>query len=86
MRTKLVIAGKSKAEIVAATASALDKKELPGLEPGAMCYMLVEAAVLKRPRHAKSALRAGSSIAGVAVATAGGSLQPREAGSDGLWR
>jgi hypothetical protein len=40
MKTKLVIAGKSKAEIVAATASALDKKELPGLEPGAMCYML----------------------------------------------
>jgi hypothetical protein len=40
MKTRLVIAGKSKAEIVAATASALDKKELPGLEPGAMCYML----------------------------------------------
>jgi hypothetical protein len=40
MKTKLVIAGKSKTEIVAATASALDKKELPGLEPGAMCYML----------------------------------------------
>lgn len=40
MKTKLVLAGKSKAEIVAATASALDKKELPALEPGAMCYML----------------------------------------------
>ena len=40
MKTKLVIAGKSKTEIVDATASALDKKELPGLEPGAMCYML----------------------------------------------
>ena len=40
MKTRLVIAGKSKAEIVAATASALDKKELPRLEPGAMCYML----------------------------------------------
>ena len=40
MKTKLVIAGKSKTEIVKATASALDKKELPGLEPGAMCYML----------------------------------------------
>jgi hypothetical protein len=40
MKTKLVVAGKSKAEIVAATASALDKKELPALEPGAMCYML----------------------------------------------
>src|ERR1035438_6505737 len=40
MKTKLVLEGKSKAEIVAATASALDKKELPALEPGAMCYML----------------------------------------------
>jgi hypothetical protein len=40
MKTKLVLEGKSKAEIVAATASALDTKELPALEPGAMCYMM----------------------------------------------
>ncbi len=40
MKTKLVLAGKSKAEILQATASALDRKELPALEPGAMCYML----------------------------------------------
>jgi hypothetical protein len=40
MKTKLVLAGKSKAEIVKATASALDKKELPALETGAMCYMM----------------------------------------------
>jgi hypothetical protein len=40
MKTKLVLAGKSKAEIVEATGAALDKKELPALEPGAMCYML----------------------------------------------
>jgi hypothetical protein len=40
MKTKLVLAGKSKAEIVKATGSALDKKELPALEPGSMCYML----------------------------------------------
>ena len=39
MKTKLVLQGKSKAEIVAATASAMDKKELPPLEAGAMCYM-----------------------------------------------
>ena len=39
MKTKLALAGKSKTEIVEATASALDKKELPALEPGAMCYM-----------------------------------------------
>jgi hypothetical protein len=40
MKTKLVLAGKSKTEIVAATAAALDKGELPALEPGSMCYML----------------------------------------------
>jgi len=40
MKTKLALAGKSKAEIVAATAAALDKKELPALESGSMCYML----------------------------------------------
>jgi hypothetical protein len=40
MKTRLVLAGKSKSEILQATASALDKKELPVLEPGAMCYML----------------------------------------------
>ncbi len=40
MKTKLVLAGKSKAEIVQATALAMDKKELLPLEPGAMCYML----------------------------------------------
>jgi hypothetical protein len=40
MKTKLVLTGKSKAEIVAITASALDKQELPALEPGAMCYMM----------------------------------------------
>jgi hypothetical protein len=40
MKTKLVLAGKSKTEIVQATAAALNKKELPALEPGSMCYML----------------------------------------------
>jgi hypothetical protein len=40
MKTKLVLGGKSKTEIVKATTSALDNKELPGLEQGAMCYML----------------------------------------------
>ncbi|MGB7847077.1 MAG: hypothetical protein WBL63_15785 [Candidatus Acidiferrum sp.] len=40
MKTKLVLAGKSKEEIVVATASAFIKKELPALEPGAMCYMM----------------------------------------------
>jgi hypothetical protein len=40
MKTKLVLAGKSKTEIAQAIASALDKRELPALEPGAMCYMM----------------------------------------------
>jgi hypothetical protein len=39
MKTKLVLAGKSKKEILEAVTSALDKKELPPLEPGAMVYM-----------------------------------------------
>ena len=39
-KTELVLAGKSKAQILAATASALDKKELPALAPGAMVYMM----------------------------------------------
>jgi hypothetical protein len=40
MKTRLVLAGKSRAEILAATAAALDTKVLPALEPGAMCYMM----------------------------------------------
>ena len=36
MKTRLVLAGKSKAEIAHAIATGLDKKELPTLEPGAM--------------------------------------------------
>jgi len=41
-KTNLVLAGKSKAQILAATTSALDKKELPALAPGAMCYMMAK--------------------------------------------
>lgn len=40
MKTKLVLAGKSKSEIVQAVAAALDSKQVPSLEPGAMCYMM----------------------------------------------
>ena len=40
MKTRLVLAGKSKPEIAQAIATALDKKELPTLEPGAMAYMM----------------------------------------------
>src|SRR5579863_9858967 len=40
MKTRLVLAGKSKAEIAQAIAVALDNKDLPALEPGAMAYMM----------------------------------------------
>jgi hypothetical protein len=40
MKTKLVLAGKSKAEIANAIGTALDQKQLPALEPGAMAYMM----------------------------------------------
>jgi hypothetical protein len=39
MRTKLVLAGKSKTEMLQATEAAFDRTGLPPLEPGAMCYM-----------------------------------------------
>ena len=39
-RTKMVLAGKSTAEIRESVKAGLAKKELPSLEPGAMCYMM----------------------------------------------
>ncbi len=45
-RTKLALAGKSKAEIVAANKQAYDNKELPALEPGSMSYMMSKQAYL----------------------------------------
>ena len=41
-KTELVLAGQSKAQILATTTAALDKKELPALAPGAMCYMMAK--------------------------------------------
>jgi len=47
LRTRLVLAGKSREEIIAATATALKHKELPlTLEPGAMCYMMSKTSYL----------------------------------------
>ncbi len=46
MRTKLALAGKSKDEIKEAMKAAVVKKELPPLEPGAMCYMMSKQAYL----------------------------------------
>ncbi len=40
MKTRLVLAGKSKAEIARDIAAALDNRKLPALESGAMAYMM----------------------------------------------
>jgi hypothetical protein len=40
MKTRLVLAAKSKAQITEALESAWDEHELPNLEPNAMCYMM----------------------------------------------
>jgi hypothetical protein len=39
-KTDLILAGRTKAQMVEAITAAIDKKELPAMEPGAMCYML----------------------------------------------
>jgi hypothetical protein len=41
-KTKLVLTGKSKAQILAAVTSALETKELPALAPGGMAYMMAK--------------------------------------------
>jgi len=45
-KTELVLAGRSKAQMVEGIKAALDKKELPTMESGAMCYMLSKDANL----------------------------------------
>jgi hypothetical protein len=40
LRTELILSGSSKAQIIEKTKAAFEKKELPALEPGAMCYMM----------------------------------------------
>jgi hypothetical protein len=40
MKSNLVLAGKSRAEIASAVAAAIEKKELPALAPGTMVYMM----------------------------------------------
>src|SRR5262249_6238671 len=39
-KTDLILAGSTKAQMVEAISAAIDKGELPKMEPGAMCYML----------------------------------------------
>jgi hypothetical protein len=45
-KTELVLAGRSKEQIAEAIKAAFDKKELPAMGPGAMCYMLSKQGVL----------------------------------------
>ena len=39
-KTELILAGRTKDQMIEAIASAVEKKELPAMEPAAMCYML----------------------------------------------
>jgi hypothetical protein len=45
-RTKMVLAGRSKAQMIGTSKAAFDKKELPTPAPGAMCYMMSKEAYL----------------------------------------
>jgi hypothetical protein len=45
-RAELVLAGQSKLEVIAAIKAAIDKKELPALERGTICYMMSKASYL----------------------------------------
>ena len=45
-RTELILAGRSKLEVIAAIKAAIDKKELPALEQGAVSYMMSKASYL----------------------------------------
>ena len=45
-RTELLLAGHSKVEVIAAIKVALERKELPALEPGAMDYMMSKSSYL----------------------------------------
>jgi len=45
-RTELILAGRSKLEVIAAIKAAIDKKELPALEQGTVSYMMSKASYL----------------------------------------
>ena len=45
-RTELLLAGHSKPEVIAAIKSAIEKKELPALEPGTVSYMMSKGSYL----------------------------------------
>lgn len=50
-RTEMILAGKSKAQIIEALKIAYEKKELPPLEPGAMSYMMSKDQYLSDEGH-----------------------------------
>ena len=45
-RTELLLAGRSKQEVIAQIKAAIDKKELPALEPGTVSYMMSKSSYL----------------------------------------
>jgi hypothetical protein len=51
MKTRLVLAGKSRAEIAPAIAAALASGELPALAPESMCYMMSKEQYLNDEAH-----------------------------------
>src|SRR3974377_1141257 len=48
-KTDLVLAGRTKAQMIEAVKALVDKKELPPIERGAMCYMLSKQGYLGDP-------------------------------------
>ena len=46
LRSRMVMAGRSKADILSALKAAFQNKQLPGLESGAMCYMMSKSSYL----------------------------------------
>ena len=50
-KTDLILAGRTKAQMMEAVVAAIDKKELPAMEPGAMCYMLSKQAYSDSDGH-----------------------------------
>jgi hypothetical protein len=50
-RTELLLAGRSKLEVIAAIKSAIDKKELPALEQGTVSYMMSKSSYLTDYGH-----------------------------------
>jgi hypothetical protein len=46
LRSRMVMAGRSKAEILSAIKAAFENRQLPDLESGAMCYMMSKSSYL----------------------------------------